>query len=69
MKMPKISAPPKKAVCAVSGLPAKYFDPVMLPFVCFFRPHSLSSTYFRVQETKKPYANIAAFKTLRKIAA
>jgi hypothetical protein len=24
----KIPAPPKKAVCAVTGLPAKYFDPV-----------------------------------------
>lgn len=45
--MPKIAAPPKKAVCAVTGLPAKYFDP----------------------EKKKPYANIAAFKSLRKIAA
>ena len=29
--MPKIPAPPKKLLCAVTGLPAKYFDPVMFP--------------------------------------
>jgi hypothetical protein len=31
MVMAKPPAPPKKAVCAVTGLPAKYFDPVVFP--------------------------------------
>lgn len=70
--MPKIAAPPKKAVCAVTGLPAKYFDPVIFPS----RPFNLPPPYLPplttgpiIQVTKKPYANIAAFKSLRKIAA
>jgi hypothetical protein len=67
--MPKIPAPPKKAVCAVTGLPAKYFDPVLSPFCLFFVRAPLLTACFLIQETKKPYANIAAFKSLRKIAA
>jgi hypothetical protein len=67
MAMPKIPAPPKKLLCAVTGLPAKYFDPVMFPSLLLA---STSLTLdFLMQETQKPYANIAAFKALRKIAA